>query len=138
MKAIIDYENFPPEERLSDVSQSAKGWTFETPEHDEVNFPVVIRAMPTVGRVIISLSVPKVPRSMSRPSNAIRHGHPKAGRRDLMPRFPRSEIPRGTGTDADGVAQTEADHFMKCPARARWFDMRDLGQSRRACPRRGD
>jgi hypothetical protein len=32
------------------------------------------------------------------------------------------------GTDADGVAQTEADHFMKCPGCGRWFDMRDLRQ----------
>jgi hypothetical protein len=96
MKAIIDYENFPPEERLSDVSQSAKGWTFETPEHDEVNFPVVIRAMPTVGRVIISLSVPKVPRSMSRPSNAIRHGHPKTANLAIIRNHepPKSGIPK--------------------------------------------
>jgi hypothetical protein len=33
-----------------------------------------------------------------------------------------------TGTDADGVAATEADHFMKCPGCGEWFDMRDLGQ----------
>jgi CRISPR/Cas system type I-B associated protein Csh2 (Cas7 group RAMP superfamily) len=32
------------------------------------------------------------------------------------------------GRDADGIAQTEADHFMKCPACGRWFDLRDLGQ----------
>jgi uncharacterized C2H2 Zn-finger protein len=30
------------------------------------------------------------------------------------------------GTDADGEANTEADHFMKCPACGEWFDMRDL------------
>jgi hypothetical protein len=24
-------------------------------------------------------------------------------------------IPRNTGVDADGIAKTEADHFMKCP-----------------------
>jgi hypothetical protein len=50
MKAMIDYENFPPENRLSDVSQTAKGWTFETLEHDEANFPVVIRATDAEGR----------------------------------------------------------------------------------------
>ena len=32
------------------------------------------------------------------------------------------------GIDADGTAQTEADHFMKCPGGGEWFDMRDLGQ----------
>jgi len=38
-------------------------------------------------------------------------------------------IVRGnTGVDADGVAKTEADHFMKCPGCGQWFDMRDLGQ----------
>ena len=31
--------------------------------------------------------------------------------------------------DADGIAETEADHFMKCPACGEWFDMRDLGQT---------
>ena len=32
------------------------------------------------------------------------------------------------GKDADGVAKTEADHFMKCPGCGKWFDMRDLSQ----------
>jgi hypothetical protein len=32
------------------------------------------------------------------------------------------------GVDADGVAQKESDHFMKCPGCSQWFDMRDLGQ----------
>jgi uncharacterized C2H2 Zn-finger protein len=32
------------------------------------------------------------------------------------------------GTDADGIAKTEADHFMKCPACGQWFVMRDLAQ----------
>jgi hypothetical protein len=32
------------------------------------------------------------------------------------------------GIDPDGVAETEADHFMKCPGCGEWFDMRDLGQ----------
>jgi hypothetical protein len=30
------------------------------------------------------------------------------------------------GVDVDGKAQTEADHFMKCPGCGEWFDMRDL------------
>jgi len=30
--------------------------------------------------------------------------------------------------DPDGVAETEADHFMKCPGCGEWFDMRDLDQ----------
>jgi hypothetical protein len=25
------------------------------------------------------------------------------------------DIPRNTGVDADGIAKSEADHFMKCP-----------------------
>jgi len=32
------------------------------------------------------------------------------------------------GFDADGVAETEADHLMKCPACDQWFDILDLGQ----------
>jgi hypothetical protein len=32
------------------------------------------------------------------------------------------------GTDADGVAETGADHFMKCPGCGASFDMRDLAQ----------
>ena len=32
------------------------------------------------------------------------------------------------GFDADGVAETEADHFMMCPACDQWFDMLDLCQ----------
>jgi CRISPR/Cas system type I-B associated protein Csh2 (Cas7 group RAMP superfamily) len=40
----------------------------------------------------------------------------------------RGELPRNTGTDAVCVAQTEADHFMKCPGCRQWFDMRALGQ----------
>jgi hypothetical protein len=34
-------------------------------------------------------------------------------------------IPRKPGIDVDGIAETEADHFMKCPDCGRWFDMRD-------------
>jgi hypothetical protein len=33
------------------------------------------------------------------------------------------------GIDADGVAEKEADHFMKCPACSQWFDMGDLAPS---------
>jgi hypothetical protein len=40
----------------------------------------------------------------------------------------RGELPRNTGTEADGVAQCEADHFEKCPDCSQWFDMRDLAQ----------
>jgi hypothetical protein len=40
----------------------------------------------------------------------------------------RCELPRNTGADGDGVAQTETDHFEKCPVCSRWFDMRDLAQ----------
>jgi hypothetical protein len=29
------------------------------------------------------------------------------------------------GIDADGVAETEADHCMKCPGCGKWFEMRD-------------
>jgi hypothetical protein len=39
-----------------------------------------------------------------------------------------SKIPRYTpGNDADGVAQTEADHFGNCPVCGALVDMRDLG-----------
>ena len=40
----------------------------------------------------------------------------------------KTALPRNNGIDADGVAQTEADHFVKCPGCDQWFDMRDLGQ----------
>jgi hypothetical protein len=32
------------------------------------------------------------------------------------------------GIDADGIAQTEADHHMKCPGCGQWFDMRELAE----------
>lgn len=32
------------------------------------------------------------------------------------------------GIDADGIAENEADHFMKCPVCSQWFDMYDLAQ----------
>jgi hypothetical protein len=35
------------------------------------------------------------------------------------------------GHDPDGIAQTEADHFMQCPGCGQWFDMRDLERRRR-------
>ena len=37
-------------------------------------------------------------------------------------------VSRNNGVDADGVAQTEADHYLKCPVCNQWLDMRDLGQ----------
>jgi hypothetical protein len=36
--------------------------------------------------------------------------------------------PRYIGIDPDGVAEAEADYFMKCPGCGEWFDMRDLDQ----------
>jgi hypothetical protein len=39
-----------------------------------------------------------------------------------------TKLPRNTGRDADGIAETEADHFMKCPGCGQWFDMRDAAQ----------
>jgi hypothetical protein len=50
MKVVIEYKPLPPEKRLSDVSQTAEGWTFETLEHDEMNFPRLIRATDAEGR----------------------------------------------------------------------------------------
>jgi uncharacterized C2H2 Zn-finger protein len=32
------------------------------------------------------------------------------------------------GYESDGIAQAEANHFMKCPGCGEWFDLRDLGQ----------
>jgi hypothetical protein len=40
----------------------------------------------------------------------------------------KNSVPRDNGIDADGTAQSEADHFVKCPGCDRWLDMRDLGQ----------
>jgi hypothetical protein len=40
----------------------------------------------------------------------------------------RAELAGNTGIDGDGIAQTEADHFQKCPACSQWFDMRNLAQ----------
>jgi hypothetical protein len=50
MKAVIEYEPFPPDRRLEDVSQEAEGWKFETLEHDDMNFPHLIRATDADGR----------------------------------------------------------------------------------------
>ena len=33
-----------------------------------------------------------------------------------------------TGKDADGIAETEADHLMQCPGCGQWFDMRNLSE----------
>jgi hypothetical protein len=33
-----------------------------------------------------------------------------------------------SGYDPDGIAQTEADYFEKCPVCADWFDVRDVAQ----------
>ena len=35
-------------------------------------------------------------------------------------------IPRNPGVDADGIAETEADHFGRCPICGAVVDMRDL------------
>jgi hypothetical protein len=40
----------------------------------------------------------------------------------------RGQFPRNTGTDGDGIAQVETDHFEKCLVCSQWFDMRDLTQ----------
>jgi hypothetical protein len=45
-------------------------------------------------------------------------GPPQAGAGSMIAR----------GVDADGIVETEADHFIKCPGCGEWFDMRDLGQ----------
>jgi hypothetical protein len=42
------------------------------------------------------------------------------------------------GFDPDGTAESEADHFMKCPGCGEWFDMRDPRPIGGACARRGD
>jgi hypothetical protein len=39
-----------------------------------------------------------------------------------------TKVPKYRGTDADGVAETEADHFGNCPVCGALVDMRDLGQ----------
>jgi hypothetical protein len=37
-------------------------------------------------------------------------------------------IARNTGIDADGIAETEADHFGNCPVCGALLDTRDLAQ----------
>ena len=39
-----------------------------------------------------------------------------------------TEVGKYRGYDPDGIAQTEADYFEKCPACGEWFDTRDIGQ----------
>jgi len=39
-----------------------------------------------------------------------------------------TDTPNYRGTDPDGIAETEADHFMNCPGCGEWFDMRDPDQ----------
>jgi hypothetical protein len=41
-----------------------------------------------------------------------------------IPKIPRGQI---IGQPNGWVAESEADHFMQCPACNGWFDMRDLG-----------
>ena len=50
MKAVIDYEPFPREKRLEHRQSDCEGMKFETLEHDEMNFPPVIRATDGEGR----------------------------------------------------------------------------------------
>jgi hypothetical protein len=62
-----------------------------------------------------------------------RHDSPSLHVGDLKIIVPLSPRPQAKasimkGHDPDGVAETEADHFMKCPGCEQWFDMRDLGQ----------
>jgi hypothetical protein len=49
-------------------------------------------------------------------------GTPEAGAGSM------TETRNYRGFDPDGVAEAEADHFMKCPGCGEWFDMRDLDQ----------
>lgn len=46
----------------------------------------------------------------------------------------RDKLPRNKGIAAGGVAQTEADHFVKCPGCNQRLDMRDLVQAFGARP----
>ena len=41
-----------------------------------------------------------------------------------------SDIPRGVifGRRVDDPPKSEAEHFIRCPARDGWIDCRDLGQ----------
>lgn len=51
-KVVIEYTPLPPGQRLEDIGQDAEGWTFKTLEHDEMNFPRMIRATDTNGRSV--------------------------------------------------------------------------------------
>jgi hypothetical protein len=45
-----------------------------------------------------------------------------------LPKVALPNIPRNRGIDADGIGETEADHFGNCPVCGALIDMRDLGQ----------
>jgi hypothetical protein len=49
-----------------------------------------------------------------------------------------TEVGKYRGYDPDGIAQTEADYFEKCPACGEWFDTRDIGQMAGTYSRRRD
>ena len=57
MKAIIEYEEIAPEDLPRDPSFTAEGWTFTPQGHDEVTFPVAIRATDAGGRSYTYLAV---------------------------------------------------------------------------------
>jgi hypothetical protein len=76
--------------------------------------------MPWGKSATTSLSAPDGAPSSS-PLNSIRRGGPNASRAN-------DQIPTPPGIDVDGIAGTEADHFMKCPGCGEWFGMRNLDQ----------
>jgi hypothetical protein len=41
---------------------------------------------------------------------------------------PHAEASIMSGYGPDGIAQTEADYFEKCPVCREWFDVRDMAQ----------
>jgi hypothetical protein len=49
-------------------------------------------------------------------------GTPEAGAGSM------TEVRNSRGVDPDGVVETDADHFMKCPGCGALLDMRDLAQ----------
>jgi hypothetical protein len=50
MKAMIEYEDLSRERRPRDEGQDARGWKFETIEHDEMALPRAIRTTDAEGR----------------------------------------------------------------------------------------
>jgi hypothetical protein len=42
--------------------------------------------------------------------------------------WPKAQVSNMSGYDPDGIAQTEADYFEKCPVCSDWFDVRDVAQ----------